>query len=96
MLGIPVELEKRTVIGVEEAVKWGALESSPAFGLGVKVPLRRMPFAWATGEVSWCFLKKGISSDLGVFLGEVQRELEAGLPDRQRSSSTLRHLGKAF
>jgi hypothetical protein len=31
-------------------VKWGALERVEARRVGVKVPLRRRPLAWAEGE----------------------------------------------
>jgi hypothetical protein len=41
MLGRPVEEEKRRVMGVEGAVKCGALERVDAVGVGVKVPVRR-------------------------------------------------------
>ena len=43
--GTPVELEKRTVTEVEGLLKWGAVESSLAFGVGVKVPLSIKPRA---------------------------------------------------
>lgn len=49
MTGIPVEEEKRAVKGVEEALKWGAEERVEARGVGVNVPFRRRPFAWAIG-----------------------------------------------
>lgn len=45
--GIPVELEKRARIGVS-FWKCGAEERDDASGVGVKVPSRRIPFAWAT------------------------------------------------
>ena len=46
---MPVELERRAVTGtgVDEEDKWCALERVPACGVGVNVPERRMPFAWA-------------------------------------------------
>lgn len=47
MVGRPVEEEKRTVIGVEGDVKWGAEVRVEAVGVGVKVPVRRWPLAWA-------------------------------------------------
>ena len=43
--GRPVEDEKRTVMGVEGWVKWGALVRVEAALVGVKVPVRRWPFA---------------------------------------------------
>lgn len=45
--GIPVELEKRTQIEVLGAANWGAMESLAASGVGVNVPVKRMPLAWA-------------------------------------------------
>lgn len=39
MLGIPVEFEKRTRTGVDAEVKWGAMDSSLALGVGMNVPL---------------------------------------------------------
>jgi len=47
MAGMPVLFEKRTTIGVEGAVKWCAIERVAASGVGVKVPLRTKPLAWA-------------------------------------------------
>ena len=47
ILGKPVEEEKRTVIGVEELLKCGAVVRDGAVVLGVKVPVKRCPFAWA-------------------------------------------------
>jgi hypothetical protein len=47
ILGIPVELEKRTVIGVDGLLKWGALESFAASAEGVNVPVTTIPLAWA-------------------------------------------------
>ena len=52
--GRPVEEEKRRVIGVEGAEKWGAVERDGAVGEGVNVPVRRWPFAWA-GRKDWEF-----------------------------------------
>jgi hypothetical protein len=49
MLGMPVELEKRTVIGVDGVLKCSAVDSEAALALGVNVPLRSVPFAWAGG-----------------------------------------------
>ena len=40
MVGPPVEEEKRTVMGVEDALKWVALVSSLALEEGVNVPVR--------------------------------------------------------
>lgn len=45
--GMPVEEEKRTVMGVEGELKCGAVVMDAAVGVGVKVPLRRWPRAWA-------------------------------------------------
>src|SRR5271154_2825592 len=45
MLGKAVAFEKRTRTGVEGLLKWGAEESFAASGVGVKVPLRRIPLA---------------------------------------------------
>jgi len=45
MFGIPVELENRTIIGVEGALNWGAVERVAALEEGVNVPLSSMPFA---------------------------------------------------
>lgn len=47
MLGIPVELEKRIQMGVEGLLKWRAVESVLASGRGMKVPVKRSPFACA-------------------------------------------------
>lgn len=47
MLGIPVELEKRTQTGVEGLLKCGAVESLAASADGMNVPLRSSPLAWA-------------------------------------------------
>lgn len=44
---MPVEDEKRAVIGVEAALKWWALVSLLAAEVGVNVPVRRWPRAWA-------------------------------------------------
>jgi hypothetical protein len=52
MAGRPVEVEKRARRGVVGSVKCGALLRRPADGVGVKVPVRRWPFAWA-GGVRW-------------------------------------------
>ena len=41
--GIPVELEKCTVIGVDGCVKCGASESVAASAVGVKTPVSMMP-----------------------------------------------------
>src|ERR1700735_898220 len=43
--GIPVELEKRTVAGVDGRLKCGALLSVAASAVGVKVPCSMIPFA---------------------------------------------------
>lgn len=43
--GMPVEELKRARIGVVGRVKWAARERDEAAGVGVKVPVRRMPFA---------------------------------------------------
>jgi hypothetical protein len=42
---MPVEFEKRTMTGVEELLKCGALESEAASAVGVNVPLVRWPRA---------------------------------------------------
>jgi len=42
-----VEEEKRTVIGVEGALKCGAEDRLEAVDVGEKVPVSRWPFAWA-------------------------------------------------
>lgn len=47
MSGMPVEEEKRTVIGVDGEVKWGAVVRVLAVEEGVNVPVRRWPFACA-------------------------------------------------
>ena len=47
--GRPVEVLKRARMGVEGAVKWGAVERVEARGVGVNVPVRRVPFACARG-----------------------------------------------
>jgi hypothetical protein len=52
--GVPVDEEKRTVIGVEEALKCGADVRLEAAGVGVKVPVRSWPFACAVGFVRFC------------------------------------------
>jgi hypothetical protein len=44
--GIPVELENRATTGVALLKCW-AFERDLAFSVGVKVPLRRIPFACA-------------------------------------------------
>jgi hypothetical protein len=49
--GKPVEEEKRIVRGVEGAVKCGAEVKEEASGVGMKVPVRRWPFAWAVQDV---------------------------------------------
>lgn len=43
--GIPVDEEKRTVIGVDGAEKWGAEEREAAVGVGMKVPVSMIPLA---------------------------------------------------
>lgn len=48
--GRPVEEEKRRVRGVEGWVKCGAVVRVEARGVGVKVPVRRVPRAWAGGR----------------------------------------------
>ena len=45
--GIPVLFEKRTMTGVEGAVRWWATESSLAAGVGTQVPVSMKPLAWA-------------------------------------------------
>lgn len=46
--GIPVELEKRTITGVDELLKCGAFDSEAASAVGVKVPLVKWPLACAS------------------------------------------------
>lgn len=59
IFGMPVELEKRTVIAVELLLKCGAELSVPASDVGVNVPLSRMPLAWAArGSVCHARLKE--------------------------------------
>jgi hypothetical protein len=43
--GRPVEVEKRARRGVDGRLKWGAELSLAASLVGVKVPVRRLPFA---------------------------------------------------
>jgi hypothetical protein len=45
MVGKAVAFEKRTRTGVDALLKCGAAESSAAAGVGVKVPLSRIPLA---------------------------------------------------
>lgn len=45
ILGIPVELLKRMRRGVLGEAKWGAMDSLDAVGVGVNVPVRRVPLA---------------------------------------------------
>ncbi|KUI53658.1 hypothetical protein VP1G_10581 [Cytospora mali] len=47
--GSPAASEKRAMMGVWGLVRWGAIERERASSVGVKVPFRRMPFAWAVG-----------------------------------------------
>tara|TARA_R110002003_G_scaffold196_5_gene15306 strand:+ start:12927 stop:13079 length:153 start_codon:yes stop_codon:yes gene_type:complete len=49
MFGMPVDELKRTVTGVDAALKCGADVRLEALVEGVKVPVRRWPFAWAVG-----------------------------------------------
>lgn len=49
MCGMPPPTEKRARIGVEGALKWGAIDSVFASSVGVKVPSTRRPLAWAGG-----------------------------------------------
>ncbi len=48
--GSPVEEENRTVMGVGEVLKCGALVSVDAELVGMKAPVRRWPLAWAEGD----------------------------------------------
>ena len=57
MLGMPVELEKRTMRGVEGLWKWGAVESEAASAVGVKVPVTSCPFACATDGLGGCSME---------------------------------------
>jgi hypothetical protein len=85
IFGIPVDDEKRTVIGVNGALKCGAELSFEDLADGVKVPIRRCPFACAVlgfvrkclctgwemfGAECGCGLCKG--TDLGGSLDEDQ------------------------
>lgn len=73
MLGKPVEEEKRTVIGVDGALKCGADVRSEAEEVGVKVPVSRRPFAWAALGVfvNYCHQEKK-TSGLGMGDDEYQ------------------------
>ena len=53
MVGRPVEEEKRIVRVVEGEVKWGAFERVEARDEGVKLPVRRIPFAWRGRKPGW-------------------------------------------
>jgi hypothetical protein len=61
--GVPVDDEKRTVIGVDDALKCGADVRSVAAAVGVKVPVRRCPFACAVG-----FVRTYLGRDLALQL----------------------------
>lgn len=50
IVGIPVESEKRPVTGVDGAFKWGAEDREAASGVGLNVPLSRMPLACADNK----------------------------------------------
>lgn len=50
IVGIPVESEKRPMTGVDGAFKCGAEDRAAASGVGLNVPLRRMPRAWAAEQ----------------------------------------------
>jgi len=50
--GIPVEFEKRPITGVDGAFRWGAEDKEAASGVGLKVPLSRIPLACAEASVS--------------------------------------------
>jgi hypothetical protein len=56
MAGIPVELEKRTMMGVESLWKCDAAESSAASLVGVKVPVVSLPWACAAQLLAWYFV----------------------------------------
>ena len=45
ILGKAVAFENLTMTGVDGLLKWGAAESFAASGVGVKVPLSRIPLA---------------------------------------------------
>jgi hypothetical protein len=80
--GKPVLDEKRTVIGVNEALKCGAEVKDEASAVGVKVPVRRCPFACAVRDVVsalvgnkanrylGCSQHRGSCADRGVFGSE--------------------------
>ena len=55
--GIPVELEKRTVTGVDVRLKCGARLSDAASRVGVNLPVSMMPLAWA-GRKPGCSPKR--------------------------------------
>ena len=49
IVGMPVESLKRAVTGTEGPAKWGAVESSFAAVVGVKLPVSSWPLACARG-----------------------------------------------
>ena len=87
---MPVEFEKRTIIGVVALLKWGATESFAASAVGVKCPESRDPLAWATkgqcNQMSSIVTGKAVySTDLGGFRGVFQRDRAAPLQYLQQS-----------
>lgn len=73
ILGIPVELLKRMRRGVLGEAKWGAMDSLDAAGVGVNVPVRRVPLACAAGfrvdvnvRIQWPLVWVGIYNPPGL------------------------------
>lgn len=64
------------MIGVDAALKFGAEVSSAAEEVGVKVPVRRWPFAWAA-------LGVGVSDLKGSCKGRTTNLVESFLLHRQ-------------
>ena len=95
--GIPVLLLKRTETGVDGAWKCGALESFAASEVGVKVPVRRTPFACAEGKVSEAeeYLGGRQKTDLVESLDACRRWPAVGLRDLRSSSRSARLTGEA-
>ena len=87
---MPVEFEKRTIIGVVALLKWGATESFAASAVGVKCPESRDPLAWAMkgqcNQVLGMVTGKAVLlTDLGGFRGVFQRDRAAPLQCLQLS-----------
>jgi len=64
--GRPVEDEKRARMDVEGKVKCGTQERVEASVVGVKVPLRRRPLAWAEGGRSSVGIKKEVKENTNL------------------------------